>query len=831
MKHFLLCIIALLAITITEAQVVSQKIGSSANFFGYGNLGQKQIYIRNDLNTVSFVFRNNPIVSGAGNHGHIRYNISQDRGLTWAVPNSGAGIGNINPTQPKLARFPNCFLFSNGIGVNNLHLGVLASTLNSVGTNWEGHVQLSVAPNIFNNISMPNIEQEDYTLYQGTIFPQHITERVPGEFWATMYGDTTLNDTIYVLKGFYNPNTQGVQWFYNDKLIPNWNTAINGQSHWFIPKIEFSPNGNVGYVSVLGDIVGGQDSAFMPVLWEYNPITSTFSGGYEVDITQCPQLNQIIGRPACAFNYDLSVDYEGNPHLMCLVGSVEYNYSVSKTLPIQVMDISKDANNNWSLMKIDNQWAFSEHSMHLARSEDGKYIFYTWSDTDTTGTNSNANDKPNLKGRFYDVVNDLLSPVINWTVNDPTWNKYAFNPKTPDRVFETNTSCPGRTFDVPTVISFATTSNPNGATDFYYFSNIHYNCTDATIAPDWCYTCTANPVNMAASQTNPICAQANGAISLSGTGGLGSNYNYQLVNAAGNVISTISNTTGLVAGNYTGVVSDSMGCYDSQIFALNGGMSAVNSNINSVTCHGDANGAIQLTPVGTTGAVTYTWTVPAGAAAIGNVANPSGLIAGTYNCIVNNGICSDTVAINVTEPAAIMTSGQVIVLNTSSTLPYNGIICSDTITGGTPPYITSWSGMVNGVAYTPTLDTDSTCIIELPNGTYTFYITDANGCHDTMMIQMQGTLPGVQQTLSNISVFKAYPNPASHLLTLEMSLKNADKISIDIVNLAGQKVISRSLVKTTTITEQFDVSNLAKGIYFLQVSSAQGVAAEKIVIE
>jgi hypothetical protein len=100
-----------------------------------------------------------------------------------------------------------------------------------------------------------------------------------------------------------------------------------------------------------------------------------------------------------------------------------------------------------------------------------------------------------------------------------------------------------------------------------------------------------------------------------------------------------------------------------------------------------------------------------------------------------------------------------------------------------------------------------------------------------MMIQMQGISPGIQQTLSNISVFKAYPNPASRMLTLEMSLKNADEISIDIVNLAGQKVISRSLVKTMTITEQFDVSNLAKGIYFLQVSSSQGVAAEKIVIE
>lgn len=787
---------------------------------------------KNDLNTVAFVFRNGTTVTGIGNSGHIRYNISQDRGLTWAVPNTGAGIGNINPAQVRLARYPNCFLFSNGIGLNNLHLGALAPLINTNGMGWDGYVKLSVAPDIFNNILTPNIEQEDYNLFGRPIFPQHITERVPGEFWATMYGDTTLIDTIYVLKGFYNPNTQGVQWFYNDKLVPNWNITIDSATHWHTPKIAFSPNGNVGYVSVLGDVVGGQDSAFIPVLWEYNPMTSTFSGGYEVDITQCPLLNQFInGNPACAINYDLSIDYEGNPHLMCLVGNSQSNYNINNSFSAQVMDISKDINNNWSLMKIDNQLASGGNSIHLARSQDGKYIFYTWSDTDTTGTNSNVNDKPNLKGRFYDVVNDLLSPIVNWTVNDVTWKDLAFNPKTPDAVFETGTTCPGRSFNVPTVISFATASNPNGATDFYYFSNINYNCTDATIAPDWCYTCTANPVNMAASQTNPICAQANGAISLSGTGGLGSSYNYQLVNAAGNVISTTSNTTGLVAGNYTGVVSDSIGCYDSQVLALNGGMSAVNNNINSATCYGEANGAIQLTPVGATGAVTYTWTVPAGAAAIGNVANPSGLIAGTYNCIVNNGICNDTLSLNVTEPAAIMTTIAIASVNISTTPPYTGVICLGNLTGGTPPYITSWSGMVNGVAYSPTLDTSSTCIVELPDGIYTFYVTDTNGCHDTAMIQLFGGSPGVQQALSNISVFKAYPNPVSHLLNVEIHLKNADKISIDIVNLAGQKVMSRSCVKTNTILEQFDVSNFANGIYFLQVSSSQGIAAEKIVIE
>lgn len=675
--------------------VTTQKIGSSANYYTYANNGQKQIGVLNDLNAVSFVFRNNPNVTGAGNSGHLRYNVSSDGGITWAVPFTGAGIGVINPTQTVLARYPDAFLFApaSGAATTNTRLGVLGTAMNSSGTAFTGFLQLLVGSDIFTNLIFPIIEQEDYVA-SAAIFEQHVTERVPGEFWATMYG--SVNDTIYVMKGSYNSVLQKIEWICNDKLKPNWNLAIDGVAHWSMPKIEFSPNGNVGYVAVLGDLVGGQDSAYVPILWQYNPITTHFSGGAEIPINQFPEFTAYIssfidsttglqisnGLPACGFAFDLSVDAYGNPHIMTIVGpsasgvlSSPSAYAFSSGFALQVMDITKDYTGSWNMIKLANQHAFRANltgaggnltldpPMHLSRSADGEYIFYTWSDSDSAANPMNIeNTQPNLKGCFYSVATQMLSPVIDWTYDDNIWANMAHAPKTASRVLETSgVGCPGRSFTVPTTVALMSAyPDPAMVTDFFYLSNISYNCSDATIAARMFHTCAMTPISLSANTVTASNGQNNGSITLTTTGGLGS-YTYQILNPAGNVISTANTATGLPSGTYTVMVADSFGCADTLILAMN----------------------------------------------------------------------------------------------------------SLSISG----------------------------------------------------------------SLANISSFKAYPNPASSVLNIQMTLATAEDIEISLVNTAGQTLLSKKIEKAATLNETFDVANLAKGIYFLKVNNAQGSAAEKIVIE
>lgn len=89
----------------------------------------------------------------------------------------------------------------------------------------------------------------------------------------------------------------------------------------------------------------------------------------------------------------------------------------------------------------------------------------------------------------------------------------------------------------------------------------------------------------------------------------------------------------------------------------------------------------------------------------------------------------------------------------------------------------------------------------------------------------------IGENLANIRAFKAYPNPASSVLNIQMTLATEEDIEISLVNTAGQSILSKKIEKATVLNENFDVANLAKGIYFLKVNNAQGSAAEKIVIE
>ncbi len=677
--------------------VTSQKIGSSANYFTYSNNGQKQISVINDLNVVSFVFRNNPNVTGAGNSGHLRYNISSDGGITWAVPFTGAGIGVLNPIQTGLARFPDGFLFAapSEISTTTTRLGIISTTLDNTANIFNGFLQSVVGPDLFTNIISPIIEQEDYTV-SPIIREQHVTERISGEFWATMYGNHPNNDTIYVMKGAYNSVLQKIEWICNDKLKPDWNLAVDGQAHWLMPKIEFSPDGNVGYVAALGDLVGGQDSAYVPILWQYDPLTSNFTGGIEIPINLFPEFTTYIssfvdtttglqmsnGAPTCGYNFDLSVDTYGNPHIMTIVGASSSGlathsgaYAIASGFGLQVMDIIKDYTGSWNMIKLANQLTFRENltgwsinttldpSMHLSRSADGEYIFYTWSDTDTTGNpTNNENNAPNLKGCFYSVTTQMVSPVVDWTYDDNMWANMARGPKTSSRVLETNgTSCPGRSFNVPTTLALMSDyPDPAVETDFFYLSNITYNCSDATVAARMFHTCPMNPITLSANMVIASNGQNNGSITLNSTGGVGS-YSYQIHNPAGNIVATTSSATGL------------------------------------------------------------------------------------------------------------------------------------------------------------------------PSGTYTVMVADSFGCSDTLMLAMNSL--SISGNLANISAFKAYPNPASNVLNVQMTLTTAEDVEISLVNTAGQTLLSKKIAKTGIINESFDVVNLAKGIYFLKVNNAQGSAAEKIVIE
>ena len=69
---------------------------------------------------------------------------------------------------------------------------------------------------------------------------------------------------------------------------------------------------------------------------------------------------------------------------------------------------------------------------------------------------------------------------------------------------------------------------------------------------------------------------------------------------------------------------------------------------------------------------------------------------------------------------------------------------------------------------------------------------------------------------------KIYPNPASNYLTIDSDL---DYQTINIYNLSGK------LLKTTERSSQINISDLSKGMYFIQLVAEKNVITKKFIIE
>jgi hypothetical protein len=109
----------------------------------------------------------------------------------------------------------------------------------------------------------------------------------------------------------------------------------------------------------------------------------------------------------------------------------------------------------------------------------------------------------------------------------------------------------------------------------------------------------------------------------------------------------------------------------------------------------------------------------------------------------------------------------------------------------------------------------------LANGTYAVEVTSF-GCVDTSSCY-NVIVTGVAENVINNNI-TIYPNPVKNQLTI--TVENEKIKSIEIINVAG-KVIMKENNPTKTI----NVSNLSKGLYFIQVQTEKGVGVKRFIKE
>ena len=76
-----------------------------------------------------------------------------------------------------------------------------------------------------------------------------------------------------------------------------------------------------------------------------------------------------------------------------------------------------------------------------------------------------------------------------------------------------------------------------------------------------------------------------------------------------------------------------------------------------------------------------------------------------------------------------------------------------------------------------------------------------------------------------------YPNPATDFTTIEYNFNEANDVRVDLTNSLGQQISSELLSSAQNGTHQLNLSQLATGVYFIQISNDEHTKVEKLFVD
>ena len=283
----------------------------------------------------------------------------------------------------------------------------------------------------------------------------------------------------------------------------------------------------------------------------------------------------------------------------------------------------------------------------------------------------------------------------------------------------------------------------------------------------------------------------NGSLTANATGT--ATLSYSWANSGGNVgnTSTISN---LAAGIYTVTVTDGNSCTISANRQVNQPTELVLvQNQQNILCFGDCTGQLIVSASGGTPNYTYVWNgTPQ------NTATVTGLCTGAYSVVVtdNNG-CTNSLLYTLNQPLDITYQTQTLREYCDM---QNGKIEVVNIAGGTGNKSISWD--LNG----------NNSPNALPGGTYSYTITDANGCTKTEQV-LVSSMPA---PTVNIVANPDFCNEGIGNATVTVTGGTGLPITYDWVNLGNN---------TSSI------SNLRAGDYELQINDSNCIVSTNFSID
>ena len=140
-----------------------------------------------------------------------------------------------------------------------------------------------------------------------------------------------------------------------------------------------------------------------------------------------------------------------------------------------------------------------------------------------------------------------------------------------------------------------------------------------------------------------------------------------------------------------------------------------------------------------------------------------------------------------------------------------------TATGGTTPYSYEWS---DG-SITATISG-----IDM-SGTYTVTVTDGFGCTVEGSVDVIGTST---TNIENLTALQIGPNPTAGELNINLSLREAQDVRIDLIDMTGRVISSTDYGTVQTQSDRMDLSSYANGVYFVRLVVGQEEMTERVLL-
>ncbi len=489
--------------------VHADSTGRCGNAFGLAFGVYQGCWADPRIHTVTMVHRSDPATNTTDNStGFLRYDFSTDEGATW--PSAQLNVGPIftpngdpQGTPFSVARYPEGAIYNppaNTVATNAYvtYFAPLRDNTNgnaAASIDWGG-----VGYGVSKIGSTTSTAHKDSSVIGDRyyVIPDGFTETENGVTYSVApsidetSGTAAYQNKIIINKGVWNAGNNDFDY---TRIYLDCPVDLNNNGGGMIStcNIAFAPNGQIGYVTVLGHTGGfggsGTDSVYFPIVYKTYNGGNTWVGPCLVNVDS---VNQLLGEisPDATYNsygvVDMVVDNNGNLHMIapCLSNLVPggvitpgwwgefdiYTMDGGTTWNAKLLSTPQTYDATFGAGTTADPTVTQATRGQATSTWDGTKLFFTWYDTDTIVYGAaGGNVQPDMHCMGYNVATQMWTVDTNFTAGSNAGGictfgevaQYAFTPT--------------GYYNIPSVFNtLASVSNTGEATQLYYITNANF---------------------------------------------------------------------------------------------------------------------------------------------------------------------------------------------------------------------------------------------------------------------------------------------------------------------------------------------------------------------